>query len=194
MPPPPRPPSFVKGTAILGLLQAVARAHGQAGLDATLEAAPAEVRDAYRFGQIVAIGWYPMAWYRELHGAAQRGLRADKMLPWRLSHEAVTRDFRGVFQVIVRLLSPESVLRHGARLLLLYCKGGRLEVVEAWPGYGRLRFSGWSDFDHNLWADMQGGIVATLEVRGAKNVTTRVLAGGDDEGLDLEVRWGEGAG
>jgi hypothetical protein len=187
--PPPSPRSVVKGTAILGLLQAIARSFGEAGLTATLDAATVEVREAYRFGQIVSIGWYPMAWYRDIHAAAQRGLGADPSLPWRLSHEAVTRDFRGVFQVLIRLLSPETVIRQASRLMLLYFKGGTIEVVETRPGYGHLRLSGWTDFDRNLWSDLQGGIVAVLEARGAKNVNSRVLGGGGEDGIELEVRW-----
>jgi hypothetical protein len=189
MSPPPSPRSVVRGTAILGLLQAIARMYGEAGLTVTLEAASNEVRDAYRFGQLVSVGWYPMAWYRNIHEAAQRGLGADPSLPWRLSHEAVTRDFRGIFQVLIRLLSPEMMFRQGSRLMLLYFKGGQVDVIETRPGYGHLRLSGWTDFDRNLWIDLQGGIVAALEARGAKNVSSRVLGGGGEDGIELEVRW-----
>ncbi len=185
---------LMKGTSFLGIFQAIERAHGQHGLRATLALVPTEFREAHHYGQIISVGWYPMSWYRELHRAARQALHGDKLLPWRLSHDAVTRDFRGIFQVVIRLLSPERVLRQAARLFLLYSKSGRVEVVETRPGYGRLRFEGWADNDENVWADMQGGMVAVLEARGARNVTTRVVSGGGDhDHLDVEVRWGEGA-
>ncbi|HEU4412099.1 MAG TPA: hypothetical protein VFS43_43055 [Polyangiaceae bacterium] len=191
---PPAAGTSIKGTSLLGILKAIERAYGEAGLRATLDAAPAEIRDAYRYGQIVSVGWYPTRWYCDVHRAARRAFGEGRSLPWRLSHDAVTRDFRGIFQVVVRLLSPEMALRQAPRLLLLYCKGGTVEAVEARRGYGRLRFEGWPDYDENLWSDLQGGVVALLEVCGAKNVITRVLAGGGDhDHLDVEARWGEGA-
>jgi hypothetical protein len=185
--------ALMKGTSLLGILQAIERAYGEPGLKATLDAGPAELRDAYCYGQLVSVGWYPIAWYRELHGAAQQALGEGRTLAWRLSHDAVSRDFRGIFKVAIRLLSPEMVLRQGARLLMLYCKGGRLEIVETRPGYGRVRLVGWAGYDANVWTDLQGGMVAVLEARGAKNVSARVLAGGGNhDHLDVELRWGEG--
>ena len=184
--------SVAKGTGLLGIVRSIRDRYGEGGVRATFELLPGDVGEAFRFGHVVPVGWYPVAWYSALLGAARQGLRENELLPFRLSHDAVKRDFSGIFQVAIRALSPEMVFRHGPRLMPLYWKGGRVDVLDARPGYGRLRFAGWRGFDRNIWLDIQGGIVAMLEIRGAKNVKPAVVAGGHDgsDDLDLEVRWG----
>jgi hypothetical protein len=183
-------PCSVKGTAILGLLKAIDRSYGKEGLAATLAAAPLELGKACEFREIVAVGWYSGLWYGQLLRAARTALREDAMLAWRLSHDATREDFRGIFAVAIRLLSPQTIFRHARRLLLFYWRGGTVDVPEVRSGYGRLNFAGWEGFDENIWLDMLGGIVALLEVVGAKDVRWKILAGGDDsDHMDVEVRW-----
>ena len=187
--------SLVKGTCILGALSAVERAHGKAGLRATLDAALPDIRQTLDFGHVVSVGWYPIRLYREVLAAARRGLNEDDLLPFRLSRDATSHDFNGIFKVVIRALRPLTTFKHAQRLMTLYYKGGTVQTLESRAGYGRVRFTGWSGFDRNVWLDVQGGMAGVQEVSGAKNVYVRVLSGGLDgsDDLDAEVRWGADA-
>jgi hypothetical protein len=56
------PASQTKGTGLLGLSRSIREGYGERGWQATLEALPRHLADPYRFGQVVPVGWYPVAW------------------------------------------------------------------------------------------------------------------------------------
>jgi hypothetical protein len=181
-----------KGLNFRAFTGSLARLRGKDAVEATLDAAPADVRDAVRFGQIIASGWYPVAWYRELYLAAQRALDVGVELPRELGRDATTHDFNSVFKIVLKMLTPETAFGQVHRLITLYYEGGIAQKIEVKHGVGRVRFTGWDGFDRNVWEDLGSSAEAIVSLCGAKNVRKYVLAGGKDgcSDLDLELRWG----
>ena len=181
--------TVAKGTSFIGILKAADRRRPDAR-KAIVERTSGELRHALEYGHIVQVGWYPVDWYGELLCAARAAFDGDETIPWQLSHDATREDFKGVFSVIIRVLSVEAVFRRGMRLMMLYWKGGTVEATSA-AGRGSVRFRGWRGFDRNIWLDLQGGLSALLELRGASGLAMRVAAGGDDgcDDMDLAIRW-----
>lgn len=180
-----------KGTNFRGFTASLAHLRGEAAVKSTLAACPPELREALGNGSIIASGWYPIAWYRELHKAAQSALNEGLELSRAVGREATTRDFNSLFRLIVKALSVETAIGQAHRLLTLYFQGGKVETLSVKPGVGRLRFSGWVGFDRNIWEDLGSSCEALVELCGGKNVRRYMLSGGKDgsDDLEIEVRW-----
>ena len=180
-----------KGLNFRAFTASLTRLHGEAAVKATLDAAPAEVRDAIRSGHIIASGWYPVAWYRGLYQGAQKALNLGIELPRAIGRDSTLSDFNSVFRVIVKVMSVETAVGQAHRFITLYYEGGKAETLAKRAGMVRIRFSGWVGFDRNVWEDLASSAEALTSVCGGKNVRRYLLAGGRDgsDDLDLEVRW-----
>ncbi len=181
----------LKGQGFRGALAAIERLRGPEARVATIEGMSAEPREALTFGGIVPGGWYPVAWYRELHASAQRVARTGPELSRKIGREATRHDLAGVYSWILRFVSPETLLGQAPRILGLYCEGGRVEVVEKRSGAALLRFSQMVGNNHDLWEDMVGSNEQFVTSAQGKEVRSRVLSGGQDgdDAMELEVRW-----
>lgn len=172
-------------------VNALASLRGQEAADRALALLSPELGQAMRSGGVAASGWYPVAWLRELHGAAQRACGAGPQLARAIGYEAAGADFRGVYRLLASLLSPETLLSLAPRVWRTYWDGGQTKLLEARKGMSRGLTFGCHGFDRSIWESIIGGSIALLEIGGAKNVRMRVVAGGGDgdDAMDCEARW-----
>lgn len=180
----------MKGLAFRSAMRAVATLRGE---DAVVEARghmPAEVADALRLGTIVATGWYPIAWYREMFGGIVRATSAD--LPRQVGAEAIRADLASVHKALLRLLSPQTVYSLSNRMFTNYYDTGTVTTLETRPGFLHGRASGCAGWDRNMWQELVGATERILEIAGARHVRIRVVRGGGDgdELCEIEARWG----
>ncbi len=152
----------LKGQAFRGLCGALRQRHGDAVHERVLAAMPGEAGQALRYGSIVAGGWYPIAWYRELHAAIQQTLGKDPETPRQLSRLATKNDINGVYRFVLSFLSPGALLSQWPRIWGLYCDGGKITTTPQEAGV-QLEFSGCIGHDRLIWLDLSGGIEAMLE-------------------------------
>jgi len=146
-----------------------------------------------RLGAIVANGWYPVEWYRQLHLAMHSACRmvgGGPELSWRLGREAAQDEFSGVYRYLLKVLAPETLVAQVPRAFGMYFKGGTVKMTQGRRGHGVLEFDGWHGFDRGIWADVIGGAEGILIARGATNVHHRILRGGGAEAhLVVEYGW-----
>lgn len=183
-----------KGSNFLGLLRALEALEGVEAKDRVMAALPASIAEPLEFGQIVAVGWYPVEWYAELHAAVDRCLHRGPTLARKMSHHSTTADINSIHRFIASMLSVQTVFGQTHRLMGLYWKGGKIERLEITTGRAKLRFENWPGFTEFIWEDLMGGIEAVLESCGAKNGRCRPAAGTTSRGvktLDMDVRWNE---
>ncbi|MCC6215339.1 MAG: hypothetical protein IT376_10750 [Polyangiaceae bacterium] len=179
----------VKGLAFRSVLRAVVALRGEAAAEAARRAMPPEVAEALQRGTIVATGWYPIAWYREMFSGVVRATSAE--LPRQIGAEAISADLAGVHKALLRLLSPQTVYSLSNRLFGNYYDTGRVTTLENRPGFVHGRASGCVGWDRNMWQELVGATERILETAGARHVRIRVLAGGGDadEACEIEARW-----
>jgi hypothetical protein len=181
-----------KGQSFRAFLPAVARICGPKMVPTVLDALVDEdVRDAMRYGRIVATGWYPVAWYRALHAAAQLATHGGSDLARRIGHDAMNEDLGSLHRFVASMLAPQTLFRIGNRIFSTYWRGGDVKTVEYSSCHARAEFTGCRGFDRYLWATIAGSCVAILEAAQAKDVHVRVLEGGrdGDPRMVLEGRW-----
>ena len=185
------PFASAKGSNFLGLLKAVEKLHGTEALRRALGRLPTELADSLQNGQVLAVGWYPVRWYAELHSAIDAALGGGPAAARALGQEATLADFGGMHRLLASMLSVETVFSQTPRLMGLYWKGGSVERRELKTGFARLRFANWPGFSRLVWEDIMGSSEGILSFCGARGIRCRVLGNLDDlqPTVEFELRW-----
>jgi hypothetical protein len=170
------------GACFLSFAEIVREQHGAAAWGRIEAALDAELREALQHGAIVERGWYPLNWYRHLHTVAQQTLGQDVVLAATVGRLSIRRDMTtGASRLLVKVLSPQTIIAKAAHVFGSYYEGGRVSILEKNGSRVRVRWTHCADFDRNIWADVFGGCVGALEAAGARHVVTSPIDGGGDE-------------
>lgn len=150
-----------------------------------------EVVDPTLYRAIVASGWYPVSWYRELHRAAEEAMPQERDLAKRLGEEAMKLDLSRVYAFILRVLGPDRTFRHAERALSTYWEGARVSILDRGDEWISARFHEMPGLDERLWQDVLGGTRVVVSRSVGEEVTITILSGGRTgaDYLELEVRW-----
>ena len=169
-----------KGTNFLDFLRILRQEGGEAREAECLTRLPEDSRRAIRYGAIVRGGWYPIAWYRELHATAQAiGMGAS--FPRTVGRVSTLEDLSGgIYSSFLRIVSPAFLLGGAARLFNRYYEVGSMKVDVSRPGYVRVACGGCAGFDRNIWQDVLGGCEGALQAARARDVRIRFLEGAGD--------------
>lgn len=183
------PKVLAKGSNYIGLLRVAELA--QPGIRPLIvQHLSGELASAIAYGQIVAVGWYPVQWYSELHAAIARAFGSGPELARRLGREAALEDFKTLHRLVLSMLTAQTVFGQAHRIMGLYWKGGEIELLGVSSQRGALRFAGWTGFSRLVWEDLMGSVEAVVGLCAARDVSCRALGAIDDtSGIDLEVRW-----
>jgi len=181
----------VKGAPLRGVVGAIRRICPPGTVDKMLPALPPEVASSVAHDRFLVAGWYPLAHYRAIFGAAMSTSGRGLELVRALSRDAMAYDLRGIYRLLTFVLSPEFIMRRSPSLFSRYYDTGTLTIPAARSGYCEAHYRGCAGFDSVLWENVLGGSIAVLEACGAKNVRARVARGGGDgdEELDLVCEW-----
>jgi hypothetical protein len=136
--------------------------------------------EALREGSLLAANFYPVAWYRELFKSAERLVPPGTSLGREVGYASGRRDIAGMYKILLRALSTETMIRQSQRLLRVVYEGGAVDVPEVRHGFARVRYRDYFGFDRNVWQDAIGGGEAAFQATGAKDLTITVLEGGRD--------------
>lgn len=179
----------IKGAGFSSLLAAMREKKGAAFVERVLARVPDEALHArLRTNSILPAHWLPIAWYRSvLRAAVDAGLTDTELRD--VSRSSATRDVTGLYRVVFAVLSAELLAKQSARLVGLFYRGGAVKPVDVRPGYALVEYEGWSGFDALVWRDYMFGTEAVFELAGAKDVRTRVEAGGDAASMRAVAEW-----
>ena len=180
----------VKGLAFVNVLAAIEEVRGDVFRKRVIDAMPNDSRSALRLGSVLATGWYPVRWYRELFGAAVAASR-EPSLPRELGRVSVRRDVKGVHRLLFRIMSVETLQAQGARFFKSYYKPTEVRVERVDRRSARVHYAQCIGFDRNIWQEQLGGVEELLASCGVTSPRVLVLAGGGDQDtdMDLESRW-----
>ena len=174
---PVRGPPCIRGVALLGLLRAAERFDPEAVHDAIEHKASAALRRT--LAECEPRTWYPAQAHLELlelllHDVADD----DPTLLAEFAREAIRRDLRGIYRVLLRVMSPTWVVARADRFLSAYLNYGRVEILERSLVGARLRFV-LDPASEAFWEGLAGSIRGALEGAGAEH--PRVLREPSDD-------------
>jgi hypothetical protein len=182
----------VKGVAFRSVYASLGKLRGETVQRATLEAVSEEVRHGFTYRSIVPGGWYPIAQYRELFRAIRAATGETKELVFDIGRQCTRDDMSGIYSVIAKLISPQSLWSLSQRVFSSYYSVGTVKMSETRRGYSHAAWSNCKGFDENMWTEVLGSCVQLLEIGGAKDVRIRVLSGGRDgfDTMEAAAHWG----
>lgn len=164
-------PPCIRGVAILGLRQAAERFDPEALRQVLEHRASAALRET--LAKCEPRAWYPAQAHLELlelllHDVAHD----DPTLLAEFAREAIKRDLKGIYRVLLRVFSPAWVVARADRFLAAYLNYGRVHIEERSLVGARLRFE-ISPSSEAFWEGLAGSIRGALESAGAEHA--RVL-------------------
>jgi hypothetical protein len=181
----------VKGVAFRSVFASLGKLRGKSAQEAALAVAGDELKSGFTYGAIVSGGWYPIEWYRELFRVIRSSTGEGKELVHEIGRQCTRDDMTGIYSVLAKLISPQSLFSLSQRVFSNYYSAGSVEVVESRKGYTNARWSHCQGFDENMWTEILGSCVQLLEIGGANNVRARILSGGQDgnEAMEAAAHW-----
>ena len=177
----------VKGVAFRSVFGSLGKLRGQPAQLATLDVLSEELRNGFVYGAIVPGGWYPIDWYKELFRAIRSSTGEGKELTHEIGRQCTRDDMAGIYSMLAKLISPESLFSLSQRVFSNYYSMGKVEVVESRSGFSQARWTDCHQFDENMWTEILGSCVQLLEIGGAKHVRARILQGGTDGSDTMEA-------
>jgi hypothetical protein len=175
----------VRGQSFRGLLQALGSL--SVDVEAVVARLPSELGPLVN-GDVKGTGWYPIASYAALHQAALEVTGKSVAFSRALGEQATRLDARGVFQFVLRFVSPESLIRHADRVLGLYIDGPVIDVVLLGPNRGRVHISSAAGYTPSIWEDHYGSMEALVTLSGGRDAKALEIERGDDWAV-VELTW-----
>lgn len=181
----------VKGVAFRSVYASLGKLRSKDAQQAVLAACGEQLQSGFTYGAIVSGGWYPIAWYKELFAAIRSTTGEGKELVYEIGRQCTRDDMTGIYAVLAKLISPQSLFSLSQRVFSSYYAVGSVEMLESRNGYSHARWSNCHEFDENMWTEILGSSVQLLELGGARNVRARILRGGQDgsDGMEAAAHW-----
>lgn len=152
-----------------------------------------ELAQRLKDDQILPSSWYPVAWYRSLHHAAQQTVGGGLETAWDIGYMSTRADFNdgGIYHFMARTFGPKSVLKLGSKIFGMYWRPAGMKVKGAKGELkARAMWTGCLGFDELIWHDIFGSIAAVLETSDCRLNSLSVLkASGDLSSILIEAHW-----
>jgi hypothetical protein len=180
-----------KGLAFRTFLNTLEAIRGKETYNAALTAMPREMVEALRYGKLIASGWYPLDWYNAMLKAIVSTSNEGDRVIREIGREAIRADLKGIYKLVFKVLSPETLYSVSSRIFSSYFDTGKAEPLEIRKGYVRIRWTGCTGFDRQTWIVVFSAGEMLLEFAGASNVRLHVIsgAGPNDDHAEVHYRW-----
>lgn len=186
--PPPTNEPKVKGVAFRSVLAVAGELYGEARVEQAIAAMSADDAENLRY-RVVQTGWYPISLYRRMWAALLTGLGGGYDTARAIGAGAIRRDVTGVYRMIFKVLSPETVLSLSGRFFNNYYDTGTLAIRDQKHGSARAVYEGCTGFDRAMWEELVGSSLEMIRLGGGKNVRASIERGGDANHCTMLVEW-----
>ena len=178
----------VKGNSFRGFIAALRRLHGEATAEKVIALLPVELGRRIQRDNIVTGHWYPLEELRLVQQAMMRVVGRGSEVIRAIARESTLEDFRGLYQVLTFMLTPQFIIKRTPGIWRRYYDGGIVSVT-ARQGAGEASFKACSGFDEAMWQGVIGGTSGVLEACGAKGLAIEILDGGVGDHMTIRATW-----
>ena len=158
---------------------------------AALERMSSPAREALRYGEVVASGWYPVGWYAELLQAIVDSSNGSADVVRSIAVVAIDRDINGVYRFLVERLNPGTVAALVCKLFPRYYSSGNIRVEAVGAKHFRVYIGDCIGFTELMWQELYASGKHLVARSGAKNPRHYILEGGKDgdSHIVIDARW-----
>lgn len=179
---------LVKGVAFRSVFNVAEDLLGAEEFARILMSMPIEERHMLQYS-IVNTGWYRTPLYRFLLHTLRDGAGgSDDEFIKKIGAASIRRDISGVYRMVFKVFSPETVFSLASRMFTSYYSHGRLEI-DSGPGAATARYTGCLGFDRLMWIELAGSGEELIRAAGGKNPKMLILSGGDGPDCVMRLRW-----
>jgi hypothetical protein len=111
-----------------------------------------EVVSAFRYRELIATGWYPVAWYSEMWKGIRVSTGEGLGIVRAIGRESLRQDLKLVHKFALALLTPETVMSVGGRLTSKYYRPTHV-AFDVQPGLASAHYSDCAGWDENMWTE-----------------------------------------
>jgi hypothetical protein len=146
---------------------------------------PSDEREKLRY-HVINTGWYPVSLYRTLLGAIMRTSGEGYELVRRIGAGAIRRDVTGVYRLVFKILSPETIFSVTGRFFNTYYDTGAIRV-QGQHHSARAVYEGCVGFDQAMWEELAGSGEELFRLAGGKDPKLTIVRGGQDGHAHCEM-------
>lgn len=180
----------VKGVAFRSVLAILAQLRGEPFVECVLRKMSTEQAHALRY-TVVQTGWYPIALYRALWAAILWECPDGYTFVRTVGGAAIRRDVGGVYRVLFKVLSIDSLLTLSSKLFPYYYDTGSIRNERIAGDRIRSIYEGCVGFDRAMWEELAGSCAELIRMAGAKDVHVGIVRGGQDHSSAcvMQIEW-----
>ncbi|NLY95566.1 MAG: hypothetical protein GXY23_16270 [Myxococcales bacterium] len=178
----------VKGVAFRSVLTVAEEILGGETVERVYATLPEDARETLRY-KVLHTGWYPIELYRALWAALLEVTGRGDDLVKEIGAASVRRDMTGVYRMVFRVFSPETMFSITARLYSQYYDTGTVEVLRAEHVKARVVYTGCEGFDRTMWVELLGSGEEMLRLAGAKDPRLEIVRGGWGAYCEVDAHW-----
>ena len=119
----------VKGNSFRGFIAALRRLHGEATAQKVIALLPVELGRRIQRDNIVTGHWYPLEELRLVQQAMMRVVGRGSEIIRAIARESTLEDFRGLYQVLTFMLTPQFIIKRTPGIWRRYYDGGIVSVT-----------------------------------------------------------------
>jgi hypothetical protein len=177
----------VKGSTLLGVLTGVREVCGERA-EGMIAGLKGELGETVRTRSLVALGWYPIAWHREL--LAMVVANGGQVELREVIRTSTRHSMSSIHRLIVKVFSPDTLLRQSSRLFSSFFEAELLTHVQG-PRQVRVEWKECHGFDRNVWQAQVITVDELVAMTGSKVKSRTVTAGGTDgdSSMSLDLHW-----
>jgi hypothetical protein len=179
-----------KGSNLLSTIAAIATARSAELRDAVVRDIPGQAGEEIRHKSIIAAGWYPIAWQRDLLKTIVDHTQ-DAAIIRELGRHSTRATVPTIQRVFMKLISPHTLIKQGGRLFSSYFENATVSVTNVDKQVERITWKDCHGFDKNCWRDQLGSTEELVVLSGAKVLRTKIISGGEngDAAMVLDLAW-----
>ena len=178
-----------KGSNITAMVAAIESVRGAELREKIIADVPGQGGDEIRAKSVIAAGWYPIGWYRDLLATIVK--HADGALVRQLGRASTRANVSTIHKIFMRMISPHTLIKQGGRLFSSYFEGASVTIENVEGQTERIAWSDCHGFDRNCWQDQIGSTEELVTMSGAQVLRTKIVSGGQDRDakMTIELTW-----
>ena len=182
----------VKGEVILSIPLFILKKCGRKGYNEWLDSISPEARKVYS-SPIHKSDWFPLKeiMIEPTAKCCEMFFNNSRMGAWHCGRYSAEYGLKGIYKVLVKLASPQILIKKAGPILASYYKPSSLEVVESGKNYVIIRFTEFPEMDKVIEYRIAGWMERASEICGCKNVTVKITKSLTENDLytEYKVSW-----